>query len=568
MIAVDLETTGLDCHKDQIISIAIYDAVSDPMVIMWEDFFSPQYETIRKKLQDPDMTLLFHNAKFDLKFLEVNNFKMFNKIEDTLLMSYVLNPGRESHKLKDLVETFCGYKMVRFTELVGKGRTKQHITEVDPERFKSYASDDVKYLYNLYVYFSRQLSQQPFLDRLYHKLELPLLHVLMAMELRGVRIDRRKLEALEKETRSLCAKALRSLRRYKHFNYNSTKQLREYLFQGLRLHAIKNTNKGEQSTDRETLQALAELHPFPKALLSYREITKRLSTYIKPLLTEANDEDTVHTTFNQALTETGRLSSSDPINFQNIPKRSPEGNKIRGCFTARPGYVLLEADYAQIEPRLVAHLSGDISFQQLFNAGKDPYIQVLRSLGLPDADRGLGKVLMLAAQYGARPAKLCKSAKTMFNVEITEDEAETFLNKLKAKYSTLFSWRDQVVAQARSVGYVTTMFHRIRYIDNITSHEMLKRWTAEREAFNTKIQGSAADIIKLAMIELDKAFKAQLFDAHILIQVHDSLLVEVRNECFLVQLVRDEMERVMCSIAALKVPLKIEMKMTDYWGGK
>ena len=563
MIALDLETSGLNWRKDRIIGIATYNG----------------QDAIFSQLLPDALTIydfVLHNAKFDLKFLRHNGCSLSGRIDDTMLMSYVLNPEREGgHSLANLTKTILGRDHYEISDLLGKGKTKRRMEDLTFEELAEKSKMDVKDTYDLFFALKEQMT--PDLWRLYEKIELKLMLALVDIEMRGIDLDVKYLQQLEQETRQEMAQALRQVRKWPHINYNSPKQVGDLLYKKLKLPKCKVTDKGQPSTDTETLGQLA--HPFAKQLIAYRDVKKRLSTYVEPLLEEANtNAGKLFPNFNQALTATGRLSSSNPINLQNIPTRSESGRKIRGAIIPTTNKILVEADYAQIEPRLMAHFSNDNNLIKLFRQEMDLYTGVVQEVlygGLQAKEkeakekRALGKLLFLAMGYGAQPKKLVKAAK-ISGVTISEQEAQDFIDKASCTYSTLFQFKENVVQKARREGKVTTICGRVRYFPKMNDPDRWVRMEQERQAFNTLIQGSAADLMKIALIKLYEAkFK-------LLLTVHDSVLIEIPSldgadlavsDPLFEQRYIDYIEQIMESVGSkLRVPLKVETTIQDRWG--
>ena len=555
MLSFDCETGGLDPRHHNLICVSSYDGSNSGLE--FSNFGS---------LFDENTPKIGHNIKFDLTFLKYNGVEIRGEIHDTKLMAYLIDPERKSTSLKDLAEELLGVSVIRFEDVCGKGKkqiTFDKAMEQNPELATKYAKQDAELTYKLFHVLKEQMSST--LWQLYTKLEIPLIRVLMDMEMSGIEIDTDYLDYLEKSTRSEIWRALKNLRQYPHLNYNSPKQVGELLYNKLKLPKIKVTAKKQPSTDTEVLKQLEEKHPFPKYLLQYRDAKKRLSTYIEPIKEEAQqNEGKLYPHFNQMVTATGRLSSSSPINLQNIPNRTASGRAIRRVFISKAVYVFVEADYAQIEPRIMAHCSRDPNLIKLFGTGSDLYTGVVAQvLQLPEKEaeekRALGKLLFLAMGYGAQPNKLVKAAKQN-DVDITEEEAGEFILRAEQTYSVLFQYKRSIINQARQLGYVTTLCGRVRHIRGLKDPNKWVRMEAERQAFNTVIQGSAADIMKMALLKLNRA------GYDLKLTVHDSVLIELLDDEEALADIVAEAKLIMENIVKLRVPLKVDIKVGNNWG--
>lgn len=583
IISLDLETTGLNPRKDKILGIAQYKD-GQASYIPWDLL---HYDSNAHWIDKAEY--IFHNGKFDLQFLQRHNIPPPNEVHDTMIMSYLLDPKREGgHNLKNLCETILHVPHDDM-QAVLRDYGVQTTSELPFEVLANKSKADVTHTYQLFHVLKAQMS--PALWQLYTKLEIPCMLALMDIEMQGINIDVKYLQSLkqsifmelEESLSLLCHRVkqlgytgimtsdVRKKDHPKHLNLNSPKQITELLYKTLNLAkqvrwvVFKKAGlKKVLSTDIHALVELQEAHPIVPLLIQYRNANKRMSTYIKPLEKEIkhNEENKVYPRFNQCVTATGRLSSSNPINFQNIPKRSNAGNAIRGCFVATPGHLLLEADFAQIEPRIMAHSANDITLRKIFTSGNELYCDVVKSiLSCSDEEakkkRPLGKLLFLAMGYGAQPKKLIKAAK-QDDIILTEDEASAFITQAELTYKDLFAYKRKVIHQAQQQGYVETLCGRRRYFTGLTSADKWIRLKQEREAFNTVIQGSAADIMKLAIVALHKQ------NINILLTVHDSVLVEVEdkgnNHDY-------HIGQIMEGVVHLQVPLIVEVKKLENWGG-
>jgi DNA polymerase-1 len=481
-----------------------------------------------------------------------------------MLASYVLDPGRRSHGLDVLALEFLDRTLTSYEELCGKGKTEIPFDACPIEVARDYACEEAEATFRLRAVFEPLLETHG-LTNLLREIELPLLHVLADMEWVGVSIDlpwfaslkerfKRERERVEKE---IYAEAGGD------FNINSNNQLRTILFDKLQLPVRKRTATGP-STDASVLQELADAgHTLPELLMEYRELSKLESTYLDtlPSLIHPGDQR-LHTSFNQTVASTGRLSSSDP-NLQNIPIRRELGRDIRRGFIPRRGWLFLAADYSQIELRLLAHLSNDSAFVDAFNSGGDIHRQTASIIfGVPASDvtsemRARAKTINFATIYGQGAHALSRQLK------ISNTEAREFIATYFERFRGVRRYLDSQVEHAREHGYVETIFHRRRYIPELRDRNFNIRAFGERTAANSPIQGSAADLIKIAMIHINAALRRSAMQSRMLLQVHDELVFELppQEQDALVTLVRHEMEHA----AELSVPLVVDVGLGDSW---
>jgi DNA polymerase-1 len=485
-------------------------------------------------------------------------------VSDTMLASYVLDPGRRSHGLDLLALEFLDHTMTSYLDLCGKGKQALPYDVVPVACGRDYACETADVTWQLEQLFRPQLEAQQIYE-LYRDVEVPLVSVLADLEWVGIEIDRPWFASLkerfERERRRVEQEIYVSAGG--EFNINSNPQLREVLFERLKLPIIKRTATGP-STDASVLQELAEAgHELPVLLGEYRELSKLESTYIDALPALVNPHTgRLHTSFNQTVAATGRLSSSDP-NLQNIPIRRELGRDIRRGFIPRKGWLLVAADYSQIELRLLAHLSGDPAFVQAFNSGGDIHRQTAALIfdvpleHVTSDMRARAKTINFATIYGQGPHALSRQLK------ISHAEAKEFIERYFERFQQVRAFLDSTVEYAREHGYVETIFKRRRYIPELRDRNFNIRAFGERTAANSPIQGSAADLIKIAMIRIRNRLIAERLSARMLLQVHDELLFEVpAPELDVVTaLVRDEMEHA----ASLIVPLIVDVGSGANW---
>ncbi len=525
---------------------------------------SAEMKPLRDLLADPQIKKTAQNAKYDVLVLRRSGVELRGLDFDTMLASYLLDPGRRSHGLDVLALEFLDHTMTSLTDLCGKGKAAVEFDECPVEAARDYSCEEADMTLRLRAIFEPQLESaalRPLLD----DVEMPLIGVLAEVEWTGIAIDvpwfrslkerfRREREAVEKEIYSAAGI---------EFNINSNPQLREILFTRLGLPVLKKTSTGP-STDASVLQELADAgHALPSFLMEYRELSKLESTYLDALPELVNPRTgRLHTSFNQTVAATGRLSSSDP-NLQNIPIRRELGKDIRRGFVPRSGWTMLSVDYSQIELRLLAHLSQDPAFVEAFKAGGDIHRQTAAIIfdvpldGVTSEMRARAKTINFATIYGQGAHALSRQLK------IEHAEAKEFIFRYFERFSGIRQYLDSMVAFARDNGYVQTIFGRRRYIPELRERNFNTRAFGERTAANSPIQGSAADLIKIAMIRVQSSLVARGLEAKMLLQVHDELVFEVPpGEIDEVrQLVRYEME----NAAELSVPLVVDMGMGVNW---
>jgi DNA polymerase I len=525
---------------------------------------APEMKSLRALLEDPAVKKTGQNAKFDQLALRLAGVELRGLDFDTMIASYVLDPGRRSHGLDLLALEFLNHTMTSFEDLCGKGRDAIRFDEVPIECARDYAGEKADVALQLRALFAPQLEELQ-LDQLYRDIEMPLVGVLAEMQWQGVSIDQPWFGALKERFARERQRVEREIYESagETFNINSNPKLREILFERMGLPVLKRTPTGP-STDVTVLQQLAEDgHQLPVLLMEYRELSKLESTYIDALPALVNPRThRLHSNFNQTVAATGRLSSSDP-NLQNIPIRRELGRDIRRGFVPAPGHVFLAADYSQIELRLLAHLSGDPAFVDAFNAGGDIHRQTAALIFDVDLDavtsemRGRAKTINFATIYGQGPHALSKQLK------VGHADAKAFIDRYFERFASVRAFLDSQVEHARTHGYVTTLFGRRRYIPEIKDRNFNIRAFGERTAANSPIQGSAADLIKVAMIRIDAALRAGRFRTRMLLQVHDELVFEVPDDelATISGLVRREMEHA----AELSVPLVVDMGTGRNW---
>ncbi len=577
-LAFDLETTSLDPITAEIVGIsfsyrenlAFYIPTGHNYLgVETQPDLRKVLETFKPYLEDDKTGVIGHNIKYDYEVIKKYGVDLKNIRHDTMIASYLLNPEKFSHKLDNLSLEYLGHRMIKYGEVTGKGKNQKNFSQVDIQTATTYSAEDSDITLKLAHILEKKLKEDNLWD-LYQSIEIPLVKVLAAMELKGVLVDTEHLKNLsrmfERELRSLEEKIFTIAG--ENFNINSPRQLGYIMFEKLKFKMpgnkkIKKTRTGQYSTGEEILKELATVYELPRLILRYRSLSKLKSTYVDALPRMINPvTGRIHTSFNQTVTATGRLSSSDP-NLQNIPVRDNEGREIRTAFIAPPGYKLLSSDYSQIELRIMAHLSEDPELIEAFREGKDIHTETAcRIFGItpeevtPDLRRR-AKVINFGVIYGMTPHGLSKE------LGISHREAKEYIDNYFNKFRGVREFIEKTIREAEEKGYVTTIMGRRRYIPDIRSKNPLQRQLAVRTAINTPVQGSAADIIKLTMINIHGKLGDDNPSASMLMQIHDELVFEVRAEDTerIARMIREEME----NVVELKVPLKVDIGIGNNW---
>ena len=504
------------------------------------------------------------NLKYDAHVLANHGIRLGGIVHDTLLQSYVLESDR-TRDMDSLARRHLDITTIPYSEVCGKGAKQIGFAEVAIDRATEYAAEDADVTLRLHRHLYPRLAAEPKLESLYRDIEMPVLAVLLEMERNGVLVDG---ELLQRQSGEI-GKRLHELEQEAHrlagqpFNLGSPKQLGEILFGKLELPVVKKTAKGQPSTDEEVLQKLAEDYPLPKLLLEYRMLSKLKSTYTDKLPQSVNpDTGRVHTSYSQAVAVTGRLASSEP-NLQNIPIRTDEGRRIRAAFVAPAGSRIVSADYSQIELRIMAHLSGDPGLLAAFGRGDDVHRATAAEIfGVaPDEvaseQRRTAKVINFGLIYGMSAHGLAR------NLGIERSAAATYIDRYFARYPGVAAYMDRTRAEARDRGYVETVFGRRLHLPDIRASNVGRRQAAERAAINAPMQGTAADLIKLAMIAVSRWLREDSLRSRLILQVHDELVLEVPDDEL--DLVRVRLPELMAGVAALEVPLLAEVGDGANW---
>jgi DNA polymerase-1 len=521
-------------------------------------------KSLKKILEDDKIRKIGHNLKFDLEILRRCGVELKGIHFDTMIASYLINPSFRQHNLNYLALEHLDHRMIPISDLIGTGKKQKNFAEVPITDACVYSCEDADFTLRLKQIFAPKLNLLS-LEKLFFEVELPLIEVLAEMEMSGVSIDTPHLKKMSQEL----SKQLDDLTQQiydlagKKFNINSTQQLGKVLFEDLKLTPVRKTEKKTaQSTDIGVLEILAKEHPLPKILLDYRQLSKLKSTYIDALPALVNKRTgRIHTSFNQTVTATGRLSSSDP-NLQNIPIRTDLGKQIRKAFVPRnSGFLIMSADYSQVELRILAHFSQDKTLMDAFKRDEDIHNRTASEVfgvslnKVTEEERAIAKTTNFSIIYGVSAYGLSQST------GLTPQEAAMFIDIYFKRYPRVKSYIDEMIELARKQGFVTTLLGRRRYIPEINSSNRQKREFAERTAINTPIQGSAADLIKVVMIDIAKELKGR--KTKMVLQVHDELVFEASKEelDFVKEMVRDKME----GTIDLEVPIKVDINVGENW---
>ncbi len=571
--AFDTETTGLDPRTDELVGISValepHEAFYIPLGHRYLGMpdqlpCATVLERLRPAFGNPAIHKVGQNLKFDLQVLGTAGLEVKGSWCDTMLCSYLLNPSRGGHGLDALAQEHLNHRMISYDEVTGSGKNRICFSEVEVEKATRYAAEDADATWLLHEKLLPMVREQG-LDRLLFELEMPLMEIMTRMEQHGVLLDLAYLASLGNDFGQRMLELEKRIIELAGgpFNLNSPRQLEEVLFDRLGLQAGKKTKgKTGRSTDNEVLSGLAEEHEIARQLLEYRGLAKLKSTYTDALAKLADKDGRVHTSYNQAVTATGRLSSSDP-NLQNIPIRTEEGRRIREAFIAPPGCLILAADYSQIELRVLAHLSADAVFCDAFSRDQDIHTRTASEVfGLfpelvTSEMRRQAKTINFGIIYGQGAFSLAKQ------LGVARTVAEKFIAAYKDRHNGAMAFLDSCITGAKETGYVTTILGRRLPIADITSSNGNLRSFAERNAINYPIQGSAADIIKQAMLGVDRAIRDSGLASRLIMQVHDELVFEVPEAEL--ERMRGLVEREMSQAVALKVPLKVDINFGANW---
>jgi len=574
LFAFDVETTSLDYMRAQIVGVSF---CTEPGVAAYVPLShnypgAPEQldrarvlSALKPLLQSEAHGKVGHNLKYHAHVLANAGIALAGMRFDTMLESYVWNSVATNHELHADAQRYLAMHTLSYEEVAGKGAKQIGFDQVPVDKAAGYAAEQADATLRLHQELWRQLTGVPALAGLYQECEQPLVPVLLAMEQRGVLVDREQLRQQSREfARTLQELLLQAHREAGHeFNIDSPRQLQQILFERLQLPVRRRTPTGQPSTAEDVLEELAQSYALPRIVLEYRALAKLKSTYTDKL-PEQVDERTgrIHTNYAQAVAATGRLSSVDP-NLQNIPIRRAEGRRIRQAFIAPPGYVLLAADYSQIELRIMAHLSGDESLRAAFAEERDVHqataaeVFAVELTAVTSDQRRTAKVINFGLMYGMSPFGLAR------NLGIERGAAQQYVERYFRRYPGVKRFMDDTRAQARELGYVETVFGRRLYLPDIRSGNTQLRQYAERSAINAPMQGTAADIIKRAMISVHEWCRREAPFARLVMQVHDELVLEVRADA--VEAVAAAVREHMVNAASLSVPLRADVGTGANW---
>ncbi|MBC8302382.1 MAG: DNA polymerase I [Pelagibacterales bacterium] len=576
-LAIDTETSSLDAHQADLIGISLSTKIGKACYIPIGHKSGDCLKKInvikklRPLLEDKSVKKIGQNIKFDFIVLYKQGIEM-NSMEDTMLMSYVLDAGKNRHNMDILSEIHLSHKTISFKDLVGSGKKQINFSEVEINQAMEYAAEDADITYRLYKIFTKNLNNEK-LTNIYEIFEKPLIKILAFMEIHGVKIDNKFLKNLSKKFEKKISNLEKKIFKIskKEFNIASTKQLGEIMYNELKIASLKRTKKGSFATSASVLEDLVfKGHELPKLILDWRQVSKLKNTYSDSLPEHINpNTNRVHTSFLLAATTTGRLASSDP-NLQNIPIKSEDGKDIRKAFIAERGHTLVSADYNQIEMRILADLADVKELKKAFKNNEDIHTltasQVF-NLDIKKVDQNIrrkAKAINFGIIYGISQYGLAKQ------IMVSINEAEEFLTSYFLKFPEIKEYMNSTIKFCRKSGYVNNIFGRRTYINGINDKNYNVRNFQERAAINAPIQGSASEIMRLAMIRLVKRFKSlKTVKSKILLQIHDELIFEVPNAEIkaICNVVKEEMISVAKSdLHAFSIPLTVDINSGDNWG--
>ena len=574
LVAVDTETTSLDYMQAQLVGVCVavepgqaayipfgHDYLGAPAQLSQDTVLAQ----LKPLLEDPDIKKVGQNLKYDMSVLAQHGIDLQGVAFDTMLESYVLDSVATRHDMDSLAAEYLGETTISFSDVAGKGASQLTFNQVSLEEAAPYAAEDADITLRLHQTLWPEVCKHPTLEKVFNDIELPLLPVLSRIERTGALVDgtllfqqsselAERLGELEIEAWDLAGQ---------QFNLASPKQLGEILFEKLQIPVLKKTAKGAPSTKEEVLQELALDYPLPKVLLEHRSLAKLKSTYTDKLPTMINPASKrIHTSYHQAGTATGRLSSSDP-NLQNIPVRTPEGRRVRQAFIAAPGCKMVAADYSQIELRIMAHLSEDPSLLKAFAEGQDIHRATAAEVFVVPTDqvtadmRRSAKAINFGLIYGMSAFGLARQ------LNIGRKQAAEYIELYFQRYPGVQSYMNNIRHTAAEQGYVETAFGRRLYLPEINARNGMRRQAAERTAINAPMQGTAADIIKLAMIHVDDWLQNSDLQSQMIMQVHDELVLEVPESEL--EAVKQGLNDLMANAASLLVPLVVDVGVGDNW---
>ena len=571
LLALDTETTGLDYMDAKLVGISLSvksgEAAYIPLGHQEEEQL--EVDVVLKKLkpvlESKKIKIIGQNIKFDRNILARHGINLASFENDTMLMSYVLNSTATRHNLDALAQYYLKYKTTTFEDVAGKGVKQVTFDLVPMDQAVHYASEDADITYRLYKELKSRLAKEPVLNALLEEVEIPLIPVLSDMEQAGTLVNERVLKAQSKNFSERITKLETEAYELadQEFNLGSPKQLQEIFFEKLKYPVLQKTPGGQPSTAENVLQQLSEDYELPKIILEHRTLSKLKSTYTDKLPSQISpNTGRIHTSFNQTGTSTGRLSSSDP-NLQNIPIKTEDGRRIRQAFEAPSGYQLISADYSQIELRVIAHLSKDEGLLKAFKEGQDIHSSTASEVfgvGLKEVEpdqRRSAKAINFGLIYGISAFGLSKQ------LGINRNLAAEYMDTYFSRYPGVRKYMDRVKSEAKKIGYVETLYGRRLYLPEISTGNAIRRQAAERVAINAPVQGTAADIMKKAMLSVSDSLKKLKIDAKLILQVHDELVVESQEKDTekVTKILTDSMSKA----AKLSVPLEVEIGIGKNW---
>ncbi len=568
-VCFDTETTNIDARQADLVGISFSYKAREAFYVAIPQEYDDAKSIIHEFMpffQNTGIEKIAHNIKYDLKVLSRYGISLSAPTFDTMIAHYLINPEARQN-MDFLAQHYLNYQAISIETLIGKkGKSQGNMRDLEPSEISDYACEDADITLQLKHIFEKEIKK-PHLKNLFYDLEMPLVEVLMEMEEEGIAIDSKALAVYSKELDSTLIDLDSQIKELAgmEFNTDSPKQMGEVLFEKLKISAkAKKTKTGQYATSEDVLEKHKHDHPIVPLILEYRQLRKLKSTYVDALPTYCDQNDgRIHTNFMQTVTATGRLSSNNP-NLQNIPIRSEKGREIRRAFVSRDkDHKLMAVDYSQIELRIIAALSEDPNMIQSFRDGLDIHAATAAKVygvsieAVTREQRSAAKAVNFGIIYGQSAFGLAQ------NLKISRTEAKEIIDSYFEQYGTIKSYMDKVISQAREEGYVETIMKRRRYLPDINSGNAIVRGYAERNAINAPIQGSAADIIKMAMISVHSEMKKENVKSKMILQVHDELVFDVHNteEVLIQDLVRKAMEKAV----KLSVPMQVELKLADNW---
>lgn len=574
IFALDTETDSLFALEANLIGVSLaYQTGQGAYIPISHDYEGAPVQldkdfvitAIQKLVSNKHNLIIAQNLKYDAQVLSNLGVEIQAPCFDTMLASYVLQSSGTRHDMDSLAKKYLGYTTTTFEDIAGKGVKQKTFNQIDLDQAGPYASEDADITYRLYECFSESLEQSPKQKWVFDNIEMPLVSVLTKMERHGVAIDVVKLHQQSEELTNKIASLEQQVyeKSGQMFNLGSPKQLQEILYDKLGLPALEKTPTGQPSTSESVLQQLSEYHEIPKLILEFRSLSKLKSTYTDRLPEQIFEKTgRVHTSYQQAVTATGRLSSSDP-NLQNIPIRTEEGRKIRQAFIAEPGWTLVSADYSQIELRIMAHLSKDPGLIQAFHDHEDIHrctaaeVFGVQRAEVTDLQRRHAKAINFGLLYGMSAFGLAKQ------IHASREEAQRYINQYFQRYPGVKVYMDEVRAKAKQTGFVETLTGRRLYLPEINSKNRMRQQASERAAINAPMQGTAADLIKLAMIQIQNWVDTVPDKIKMVLQVHDELVFEVKQTFTLEAC--DRIREKMVQALVLDVPLEVSIGVGPNW---